>query len=408
MSFNRPDRRPCTGSMPGTSRLLVAAAALMTGVAGCDGGQDARREGSTERDSAGIMLVENRQPRTERELTLTPISFDAGSLGLEEVRLVTTGPTGGLVLGDPGTGRVVVLEPGGRQVLAFGRIGAGPGEFRALRAVELDEAGKVVAFDPGNARVTWFSASGEIERERTVAGAMAVGAFRDGSLLLRRIDAQEALAATGIHRPRHLLIRLPSDGSAEIPLLSVPGDEAMYEQHPRMGLIYGPVPFGRTTLTALGSDRLVVADNRAFEIRHYSLDGKLERIVRRQVGEIAVTREHLEQYLSALPGGDTEEGRGRLREAVGRVELPRTLPFLDALQMSRRGTVWVRSYAPPGERVATWSVFSSTGELQLEAALPAAFRASSATDSSLFGVMETDDGVVLPVQARITPDSIAM
>lgn len=382
--------------------IRVRATVLLLAL-GCASDRKVEEVSKPGRDSAGIIIIENSSRTSAGRLVLTRLAVDTSGSGLEEVRLAARGPAGELALADRAAGRIVVFDSLGRPTSVLGRVGSGPGEFRALRMIHYDTAGHLIAFDPGNSRVTWFSGSGVIEREQTIAGAMAIGAFDDGRLLLRRIDAERALATEGVHRPPHLLSSLSADGATEAPIVSILGDEAVYERHPSMGLVYGPVPFGRATLTAIGPDRIVVADNLAFELKQYTADGKLTRIIRRHAAAVAVTTSVLEQYLTTLPGGGTEEGRRRHREAFARTRLPPTLPFVDALRLSRGGIVWVRTYSPPGQPLATWSAFRSDGALLAEGELPAAFTATSATDSTLLGVMEAADGSSVPAEAHITP-----
>ena len=63
--------------------------------------------------------------------------------------------------GEDGNNRIVKLSPDGKYVKEWGRTGYGPGEFRTLHALAIDQRGRLFVADRGNNRVQIFSQDGE-------------------------------------------------------------------------------------------------------------------------------------------------------------------------------------------------------------------------------------------------------
>jgi len=60
--------------------------------------------------------------------------------------------------------RIVVLDPIGKQVLAWGEKGSKPGQFKSPQGIAVDEEGRIYVSDTGNHRIQVFDASGKFLR----------------------------------------------------------------------------------------------------------------------------------------------------------------------------------------------------------------------------------------------------
>jgi len=76
----------------------------------------------------------------------------------------------GVYVADPSAGRVLRFDRAGQLVFAEGRPGGGPGEFRSLRDVEVDDRGLAWVLDRGNARITILGPDGRVEGRLPLEG----------------------------------------------------------------------------------------------------------------------------------------------------------------------------------------------------------------------------------------------
>jgi hypothetical protein len=89
-------------------------------------------------------------------------------------RIVTAGDR--VVVLDRRASRVRVLDTAGAELVAFGRDGQGPGEFRRLAGAHVEQD-RYWIYDMGNARVSVWTRAGELVREFPLANPALLGAF---------------------------------------------------------------------------------------------------------------------------------------------------------------------------------------------------------------------------------------
>jgi sugar lactone lactonase YvrE len=85
--------------------------------------------------------------------------------------------------------RIVKFTPDGTFIMAFGKRGAGPGEFGLNHSVALDSAGRIFVADRSNNRVEIFRPDGEFIAEWKQFGRPS-GIFIDGNDILYVTDSE--------------------------------------------------------------------------------------------------------------------------------------------------------------------------------------------------------------------------
>ena len=164
--------------------------------------------------------------------------------------------------------------------------------------------------------------------------------------------------------------------------------------------------FPRQTDIVVQNDRFYVAENHAYHIWKYRLDGRLEMIVRRNVQPVPVREEHVRTLLTIALERESDPEARLVKERALREALPQTLPALgprstewgppvtSAIRIDAIGNLWVLEYRVPGsDRLPRWCVFDSGGILLGEVEYPVGFVPLDIGPDYVLGVWRDADDV---------------
>jgi hypothetical protein len=285
-------------------------------------------------------------------------------------------------VGLPG-GRIVVANGGSLQLLFYDRDGnllhsaggrgGGPGEFQSLEWLARYGPDSILAVDVRSHRVSYFDVDGnfgrsiQLEPNAQIPFPRPVGVFSDGSLLA----TQGAFSLGGdpplrVERTEERLFRYEPNGGSAIMIGSFPGPEwaiapvgpvGQWERRQR--------PFGRKTAFAAAGDRFYVGDNATYEIRVYSVAGRLIQLIRKAAAPVTLEQPDIRAYEdSVLAVGDARRKR-QMRVLFEKLPPPpRTYPaYAPDIRIDTDLNIWVRETSRTGSQRSEWSVFSATGEL---------------------------------------------
>ena len=158
---------------------------------------------------------------------------------------------------------------------------------------------------------------------------------------------------------------LAGDGSLLADLGQYPGDE-WWAIRAADGSIQGgrPHPFGRTTVGTVWGDLAVIGVQDSYELRAFTADGTLARIVRR-TGELArPARADLVDHHARLYAPWPEEERTQLLKDLDDMPLVDAYPAFGEVLADRAGHLWVREHSPSGDGDAPWTVYDPEGRIQ--------------------------------------------
>ena len=376
--------------------ILLAVFMLPFLFPGCDrrdpGDPAATEAGFAIRDSAEIEIVENHFPGYSPErfwrMDMEPEIVLGGS-----DRWLHAGDSAHLIWRVSGLarledGRVAVLSRGNRQLYLFeptgelsrtmGREGRGPGEFGGPAELQYLPPDTLAVWDSWFGPVSYFDTDGDLIRTRSVDLGKVVGDLSGLSVESRRIPLADGSFVTSIVEedptfspPTGTPVRLPEEfvrvdqeyatrslgvwESAEVVGVDIPVDN-------------WPVPWPFDTFLdaflAAGADpqSIYIADGTRDEIRQFSFDGRLVRIIRRSTTPVPVSEEGHRAWVTYLA---TAQGLGRrgLEEALPRA-IPRRAfhPAVAGLFVDPEGYLWVSEWSGPEVGGPDrWSVFSSEG-----------------------------------------------
>lgn len=417
-----PGRLPPRSSslrVAGLLGFLISAASLACGDAADEDGMASE---VVVRDSAGIEIVENSIPEGAAPALVTS---DAPSLvigaveGDEAQQLHRVQDA--LRLPDE---RIAVLNAGSREVriyaddgtldIAFGRQGDGPSEFAGFPyQLDLLPPDTLVIWDIRTWETSWFLADGTFVRKdpgrteyeaHVPEGRRAEGGYAvPGKGLLLRIHDFGAQRPEGeVYVPSMELTFFAGDGEVRS-LGDFGGSEQVASREPGRP-ISAVIPFASSGITAFGGRpaRLWAGRNDRYELRQFTGDGRLERIVRADRTPRAVTPEHLDRWISGMRGAMTDGGVqpeiiewqvGTIERAPGR----EFMPAFDGAHVTVDGGAWVRRSAGAdawvGGKPVRYDVFGPDGRWRGLAEMTRAVRPLEIGTDYVLGVRRDDLGV---------------
>lgn len=297
--------------------------------------------------------------RWEEFSTIRSMGFD----GAGNLRLLDAPGTGG-------GGRVVVVDATGRHVRDFGRIGEGPGEFRAAVQLIVWADGRTAVEDVMHQAYHVFDPNGDFDRMvREVSAGFGI-TTRPG-LRPQRTDAWTLIGRSGrsiVH------VNMSSDDLAERTLLEAWTPAGREDQGPRfgdiedvVGEVWGFEP--EVLYDALTAGGVAFADSSAWAIKLADTLGEVSHILRRPMRPLPVTEEtrraERERRLEArrnqevaVPAGQQvpptaqailDRFRSVHLEAIENMQFFPEVPVIAALRVTWDGNLWVERSTEPGE-----------------------------------------------------------
>jgi hypothetical protein len=307
-------------------------------------------------------------------------------------------PSGELLVVDGVTLELRFFGPDGRFRRKVGRNGSGPGEYRSISGVVVND-GRVHIFDGSQARITRMDLTGGS------VTTMAVSPPRDS----RRGIWSHSLGGFLDGRPVFLAYGFPSRNSAparytdSLPQFIYSRDGAVGERIGEMAVMdaffesgrnKGDVIFGRFSTSAVGGGYLFVTDGGRFSVRAYDVNGALAKTIGREMPRQRVTDDDFEEYVSLRQQYAQNMSRTDLRSLLSAIPRAEFKPFISRLLVDDHDNLWVQHWTVrPRSSPGTWSVFSPSGQLLAEATFPRGFHPSTIRGGIVAGVHYDDDGV---------------
>ena len=357
--------------------LLVTVVGLV--IAACSSPE--RTPTYTLRDSAGVMIAENRgigwRPDEAWYLSASPVVQIGVVEGDESYQLngVTNAfrlTDGRIVIANGGTQEFRFFDATGKYLHTAGGRGGGPGEFRYMASSSHTAGDTLLAWNIFSG-VMRFSPSGTyLGQTRLEIATLFEPPFfsesgdllPDGSLLLQLYEGGPA-RPPGLLRPKAGFVRVtPSTGEQDT--LGFYGGNENFIVRINDRPVANTAPFARRTVTA-SNDRLIyIGDTERYEIRVFDFDGKLRMLIRRDAEPMAVTPDDISaferryrEFVTRIPEGRRTE----LERWLDEVAYPDTKPAFRSLAADLAGHLWVEGTTGSLGDAGRWSIFGPEGRL---------------------------------------------
>lgn len=357
----------CVVGRAGASRCGPAAVlvALAAGAAAGCGAAD-RAPTYAVRDSAGVQIVESTAPawraggswRVAAEPSLQ-IGVVDGPEEYQFSRIVGVErlADGRIVVADQRAAQLRFYDAEGRFLDAYGRPGSGPGEFRSMWWASAYRGDSLAVWDGGARRLTVIDPATRQGRTQTIelpqhresgaGGVMAQlpgavsGVFGDGTLLVTP-HLWLPLEPGKASRPVVTFVRYSPEGEPLDTVARLLGPEILLRP-PAPGNIAPPFP--RRFVSAIHGVRFYYGPGEGYEIRVYTADGALERVIRASHRDLAMTEAARDAYREEQRSrAEDDATRAQIERALAEVEFPATLPPYERMLVDAEDHLWVQDY----------------------------------------------------------------
>jgi len=359
-------------------------------------------------DTAGVDIVENARPPADSRLGWRVGAQPALSIGevdgpdpyLLDISDVLRLPDGRIIVADRVSRELRAFDTLGVHLATWGGSGDGPGEFTSLVHVDPWPGDSLVArWSQGN-RLTVFDSQGNYGRVFGIQDRVRffVETVLPGGLVLASRLGPSETPPDGHQRMLSIYEIRGPEGEPGPPIGPFPGSE-LYSPPVDDGVMVIRIPFSRDVVGIPWGDDVVVSSNDTYEIRVYSTDGTLKRIVRREHALIPTTPAHLDAYIERGAAGLPEPQRAaRIREEQEEyrdVRLPETHPAFRRVLADELNHLWIREYTLPGEAGPNpiWTVFDPEGHVLGFMETPAGLRVHQIGEDYILGYATDELGV---------------
>lgn len=233
-------------------------------------------------------------------------------------------------LGDTAT--VAVLSPRGQLERALGHPGGGPDEVRGIAFLQFDDSSRILATDPGNAKLLLFDLSHATTHPIGVAYFAQPMRLMEDSLLLLGLSAQ------GL--PAVQLLKIGADS-----LLTLIGaSDSAFRKGIIEPWISAKTPMERQLPGASASaEEIVLGDAKTYRLWAYDLAGNFLGQFGRNLPPVHLSPRRVDEQIASLRRSPIKLDEGRLSRARENLQ-HQDQPFFrhnDGLGFDGRGRLWV-------------------------------------------------------------------
>lgn len=378
-----------------SARRAALLATLCVTFSACGGaGPSAGREGA--------LPGPGERNRTAIKHTLVAASDPTAAF--TQVTGLDVGSDGRIYVGDWYQQKVTVLDPAGRVVRTIGRRGSGPGEFRAVRGVQVLPGDSLLVYDPNLARISVFAPDSSRPAYVTNLAAELPGQPPFHVLRTRANDAYVAM-----FRPQFMFGGGHTDIAREdvvriLSLEGTPQGDPLLTFPSRSFLVSGtsvmPNPFGREGFVRTDSrDRVHFLWNDSVRVVTLERSG-------RRVGGMSVPFQPPplgERDLEAELGAMNDQVRTVFERAL-RDSAPERWPAARGLIVDDQDRVWIALNG--GSKSPTeWVALSTEGSYLGSTRIPSGVTIWTIRGTRMYGVgtddMDTPSVMVLQLQSPL-------
>ena len=324
---------------------------------------------SQARDSAGIQVVENPAPPADSRLGWRIGPEPTVSIGTREgeeayqlyiVRDAMMLPDGRIIVANGGTGELRIFGALGTHLASWGGEGEGPGEFDNLWQIEPWPGDSIAAWFAPRMGISVFDAEGNYARTFTLAAAPGTPPWRQSWPFASTSDG----FILAVRTPDTVVVQL-HDGEGEVRSslgVHAGSDQNVVNEGTDREFVISTI-FGGRSVWAPWGDLVVITTTSRYELKAFTRDGTLARIVRRGHEPRAPSEAEIEaeiQTKALIAQAGSEPTRRPYRSSVAE-----HYPAFASVMSDAVDHLWVREYEVPGEERpgSLWTVFDPEGRV---------------------------------------------
>ena len=358
---------------------------------GCTTADNVSDESAVTRDSSGVRIVDHPAAAWEDverwRLDTSIVVLDPNQDSTYEFGRVTGGAVlagDTIVIADGQSVNLRLFDVNGEPVVSVGRLGGGPGEFRAIRSIFTIAGDTIVVWDDGNDRLTFVNRVGKVVREVPVPpevltrGLILLGRHGDGWAARSRnlwYFTADLLPQSIIHDSVNF-VSIDGTVSTSQVIEALPNFTLDVKQRTLSGRTVR-LPFPQTFSPQAhveARDGIVVtgrSDAFAFTVYRDTKQQTRVRVNQNRRPVDAADVDALLRHREAQLQGQTAEQIDREMTALQEAGVAPSVPAYQQILIAQDGNIWIQLFATPQETVRTWAVFDPVGSLIGRVDLPA-------------------------------------
>lgn len=295
------------------------------------------------------------------------VSEGADAYQLFRVRDATIMADGRVAIANSGSGEIRVFDREGTHVVSMGGPGSGPGEFQFLQDIARWVGDSIIGWDRRQLRISVFDAAGNhgrtfrIREYEDTFGPEFRGLTSDSQVLIRSgFPRRDDAPFRGMFRPEHLYALVDTEGGLSAQLGVHPGEEGFLVAAGGMES-FSEHPHGKTTVSAIWRDRLLVGSNDRYELRLFNLSGQPVKVIELAHDRPQPSQSDMDAWFDEFTANDTPEERADFRRVFQELPVLEAFPAYVDVVVDRVDHLWVRDFDLNGDDRVTWIVFDPDG-----------------------------------------------
>jgi len=256
-----------------------------------------------------------------------------------------TDEKGNIYINDWDQKRIQKFNPQGQYLLTIGRKGRGPGEFVNAWNPRFDKDGNLYVFDLSNRRISFFTTEGEYLTQISFPQGMSIHYINSSGIYF---SAQSRILSDSdifSYTYTYGLFNKDLNQVAEIYRQTTERkrdtrSRAHYLANTFSDIAYAP----ELTFLMSKNEFIYLGYPEKYEIKIFSPEGKLVKIIQREYDPIKVGKKHKEKFIDYLEdeyyiGMPVEESLKK--EVAGLIEYPKYLPAYQTFTLMENGWLFV-------------------------------------------------------------------
>jgi hypothetical protein len=181
-----------------------------------------------------------------------------------------------------------------------------------------------------------------------------------------------------------------------------PRDTSLHAAGAHVPSVDGNTPFLPSVIIAGLPNGFLMGDGQTFEIREYSANGRLRRIIRREM-DLRFSDADRADYRQGELAGKQGAARAAAELRLSRVVFPKKVPAFQRILVDPSGRIWAQDYLRANHVPLSWTVFDARGKMLGVVRVPVGFRVFEVGDDYILGRLRDAKGQAHIQLYRLVP-----
>ncbi len=280
----------------------------------------------------------------EEDLTIGVEAGDENYMFGSQV-LLNTDDEGSFYVTDGDRKVIKKYDSCGQYLQSIGRPGQGPGEFQTISEARFDKDGNIYLNDVSNQRISFLSRDGRYLKGINVPFLLEGLVINSQGFYIAR-SADNVKLGTG-KKWDYFYAMFDDKFNRTAEFLRLPQETQVQKKFTSAAQVIADYLSGMAFTPSVNyildqNDLLYFGYPQEYEIKVYSSEGSLLKIIRRDFEPVAVTKRHIEYFMQSLSEQTRAKiPRGEERKVFELIKYPKYLPAYERFTLMENGWIFV-------------------------------------------------------------------